>query len=65
MLSKLDFLFGDEIEKEEALSKAQGADEIEGFRAQLEKGEILVRDKQGNIGAIPEAEFDTKLYTKL
>ncbi len=35
------------------------------FAPQLQQGEITVRDKQGNIGAIPANEFNPSLYTKL
>lgn len=31
----------------------------------LQVGEIQVRDKNGVLGAIPESEFDAKLYTKV
>lgn len=34
-------------------------------RAQLQTGEILVQDKNGNVGAIPANEFDASLYTKI
>ena len=33
--------------------------------SQLQSGEIMVKDKNGNIGAIPENEFDSSLYTKI
>lgn len=36
-----------------------------GLSSQLKTGEILVKDGQGNIGAIPASEFDPKLYTKV
>lgn len=34
-------------------------------RSQLQQGEILVQDKNGNVGAIPENEFDASQYTKI
>lgn len=36
-----------------------------GTSSQLQPGEILVKDAQGNIGAILESEFDPSLYTKI
>lgn len=79
--TKLDYLYGDDIAREEAKEKAETPeksisdiykgtgldfhDEYADFRAQLRKGEILVKDKNGNIGAILEDEFDSKLYDKI
>lgn len=35
------------------------------LKKQLKTGEILVKDKEGNIGAIPEGEFDPSIYQKI
>lgn len=35
------------------------------YQSQLKPNEILVKDKSGQIGAIPVTEFDAKLYTKV
>ena len=35
------------------------------YASQLQQGEILVQDKNGNIGAIPANEYDPALYTKV
>lgn len=36
------------------------------MRSQLKPGEIMVKDnKTGQVGAVPEKEFDSKIYTKL
>lgn len=40
-------------------------DQYAAYRTQLQPGEILVQNKQGQIGRIPKGEFDSSQYTQL
>lgn len=42
-----------------------GTQDISEYQSQLQPGEILVKDSEGNIGAVTEWEFDPSLYTKI
>lgn len=39
--------------------------EIEKFKSQLQQGEILVKDRNGNYIALPQNEFDQNLYERV
>lgn len=41
------------------------ADKYAAYRTSVKPGEILVKDNKGNVGAIPVAEFNETIYTKL
>jgi hypothetical protein len=41
------------------------SDQYADLRSELQPGEILVQDAQGNIGAISESEYNSSEYTKL
>lgn len=47
------------------VTKESNSDQYANERNQLQQGEILVQDKNGNVGAIPANEFDASLYTKI
>ena len=40
-------------------------EQIQSYKTSLNPGEILVQDKQGNIGALPEGEFDPNNFIRL